>query len=1331
MTELHSTNNIRLNELFERSVDKYPHHIALICDDATLTYQELEWRTNQFAHYLSEIGITETDQVGIFLERSVESYIAILAILKTGATYVPIEIDYPDERVNFILSDMPFHSIITSLTQFNRHDQIQFPNILLIDDIKTELLQQPRVRLHLPPSKIDNPCYVIYTSGSTGKPKGVEISHQSICHYVTEASKLYQMTPQDRVYQGFSLAFDASMEELWMAFANGATLVACTSKDIRSGVGLIDFLNDQKITFFSTVPTLLSTLEGDLSLLRLLILGGEACRDSLVKKWSRPGLRIINTYGPTEATVIATYAECYPDKPVTIGKPLNGYEILILDKTLQPVKPGESGELCIGGVALANGYVNKPTITAEKFITNPNNNTQRLYRTGDLATINSEGNIEFLGRMDSQIKLRGFRIELDEIETVIMEYPAIKQGVVALKELGQPSLVAYLQPDDKTSFDLKQFKLFLERKLPYFMRPSIVEMVDSFPLLSSGKVDRHALPNPTNISPVENYIAPTTDLERQITTAWEDALEHQSLSIEHDFFYDFGGHSLTAAKIVSKLRGIPSLKNISILDIYENPTIKQLAKKFQDMPAQQTNNVQKTMKYKPSTISYSLCALGQVFGCLIQHAISAWQLLTVVICYAWVTTHLPIFSIQSLLVFLALFLGMPIASLAFTICAKWILVGRIKPGVYKLWGWFYLRWWLVERLQNNIFSAERLIGSPLVILYYRLLGAKIGKNCYIGTAGIAVHDVVTIGDNSSIGFDARLTGYVVEDGWLKIGTITIGNDCFVGARSVISINTILQNNSRLDDMSMLPVNRHIPANQFYSGSPATRTTCAVDHITNQSRAVKPKPSSKNFIYGLLHYFSLVFTMVIYFTCYLPALLIISHFHDETEYLFIIFMAAPVAAILFLGLYYISVSLCKKMLMAKITPGIYPLNSLHYLRQWTIVKMLDVNEIFIMADTLYFPYLLRFLGAKLGKRVEMGEAPHLIPDLITIQDEGFTASAVALAWPCVYQGVIKYAPVHVGKRGFVGNDSLLPLGTNLGDGGLLGCMSITPPNNQAANHHTAWLGSPAVFLPKRELFSGYSDEEKFTPSNWLVCTRLAIELIRIILPTSFTLLGLYNMLYVINILLANYSLTTIFLILPGIELLLLSGLVSAVVVLKWVLLGKLKPTTKPIWNIFIWKNDVVKYLENYFVSPHFTNFILGTPFAAILFRSLGAKIGKRVYIDSDDIGEYDLLTIGDDVCINSEAVIQTHLYEDRIFKMSTIQINDGCNIGVASIVLYSTVMEKNASLGNFSLMMKGEHLPENTHWYGIPAQPMNAAATVTPDVLSTVTLENPCLVEEIE
>lgn len=1311
---------MQLHHFFERTVDRYSSNIALICDNAFISYQELECRANQLAHYLKAHQISTGSIVGILLERSIECYIAILATLKVGAAYVPIEIDYPDERINYIFSDLPFDAVLTSSEQLTQK-KLAWPKTFALDALSDDISLHSTKRLTVPAEKHDPDalCYVIYTSGSTGKPKGVEIPQSSICHYVKEASELYDMQSTDRVYQGFSLAFDASLEELWMALANGAALIACTAKEVRSGLGLISFLQQHQVTVFSTVPTLLSALEGQLPDLRLLILGGETCPSSLVKSWSRDGLRIINTYGPTEATVIATYAECHSEKEVTIGKPLSGYEVLIVDEHLREVEAGKEGELCIGGLALARGYVNQPENTAEKFVLNPANQNQRLYRTGDLASRAENGDIRFAGRVDDQVKLRGFRIELNEIESVMMQYAGIKQAVVALQTLDQPTLVAYLVLDKNVSFDLSELKVFLRSNLPDYMVPALLEILESFPVLSSGKVNRKELPKPTLQKSERIYHAPKSELAKEIALVWENVLDYSQISVDADFFYDLGGHSLLAAKVISNLRKIPALKNISILDLYKNPTISQLEQKFHKLNANSSlnENLTNKTKYRAPQWKYYLCAVGQFFGCLLQYAVGTLQLLAIVLCYSWVTAEYSIISRESQLTFLALFLSMPIISLLITVGMKWMLLGRIKPGEYPLWGWFYYRWWLVQRLQKNLFLAKFLVGSPLANMYYRLLGAKIGKNCYLGTMQIATHDLLSIGDNSSIGTDSRLYGYVVEDGWLKIGTITIGNNCYIGSRAVVGLNSDIQDNAVLDEMSMLPEQGFIPQGSYYSGSPALPSALPADHPTRKKIAVEEPSMLENTVFAILHYLGIVFVMVMFYLCLIPGISLITYFYDHSRYLTTMFFAIPLGSILFLSLYYLCIVVCKKLIMDKVKPGQYPLKSFYYLRHWIIVKMLDGDEVSIMADTLYMPAFLRLLGAKLGKGVEMGEAPHIIPDLVTIAEGGFTASSVGLAWPTISNGVITFAPADIGRRGFVGNVSLLSGGKSIGDGALLGCLSVPPPGDKASKANSAWLGSPAVYLPKRELFVGFSDKDTFYPSKKLYCTRLIIEFLRIILPTAFSLIVLFNMLYVLDYMLSSYSWEITALVLPVSELFFTVCLFGVLVALKWLLLGKLKPLTKPIWDSFIWKNDVIEYSYNYYTNPHLTNKLLGTPFALWIHRCLGTKVGKRVFTDSAEFSEFDLITIGDDVCINAETIIQTHLYEDRIFKVSHVTINSGCNVGIGSIVLYNTVMEENSTLGSLSLLMKGECLPENTQWAGIPAQStaLNMTSYQVPEV----------------
>lgn len=1305
MQSMSRNNFIQLHHYFERSVDDFPSNIALICDNVILSFQELEFRANQLAHYLYQQNITNGSIVGILLERSIDCYVSILATLKVGAAYVPIEVDYPNERINYIFSDLPFNLILTSSQQAQK--SLSWPKTLVMDEIREQLCTQPTERLTVSQNRQHehNLCYVIYTSGSTGKPKGVEITHGSICHYVGVASELYEMTHNDRVCQGFSLAFDASLEELWMAFANGAALVACTEKEIRSGLGLVSFLKQHSVSVFSTVPTLLSTLEEQLPDLRLLILGGETCSSNLVKRWSRPGLKIMNTYGPTEATVITTFSECNSEKEITIGKPLPGYEVFLFDEHFHEVNDGEVGELCIGGPALARGYANRPENTFDKFILNPKNKNQRLYRTGDLALKDNNGDLHFIGRVDDQIKLRGFRIELNEIETVILGHDGINQAIVSLNTDDQPMLVAYLLLDKNKKFDLNAFKSFLRARLPDYMIPATIEILDSFPLLASGKVNRKDLPTPTKIQPNKTYKSPTTDLEKEIASIWEKALSCSHISLDADFFYDLGGHSLHAAKIISNLRKIPAFRNISILDLYKNPNIEQLVEKFTNASSenQYDEEISKRKKYIAPKWKYYLCALAQLFGIVFQYAVGSWQLLAVYVFYFWNSSEYSLSSKEDLLGLLAMFLFLPIISLTIPVLMKWLLLGRVKSGEYPLWGWFYFRWWFVHRLITSSFPYKNMAGTPLITIYYRLLGAKIGNNCHLGTKDIFIHDLINIGDNSSFGAESKLNGYIVEDGWLKIGFINVGKNCYIGSRSVIGLNTEIGDNAVLEEMTMLPDNTLIPQGLYYAGSPALPCSLPTDHVTRKKIQIEESTLLENTCFGILHYLGVVFLMCISMLCFLPGLSLVNYSYDHGNYFITIFFATPIAAILCLSMHYLGIIICKKLIMDKLKPGQYPLRSFYYLRYWIMLELIDTEHVSVMSDSLYLPMFLRLLGAKLGKSVEMGEAPLITPDLLTIEDGGFTASSVAIGWPQVHNDSVYFAPVNIGKKAFVGNVSFLPAGKTIGDGGLLGCLSITPSDNKAADSNSSWLGSPALFLPQRELFPGYSDEETYNPTKKLYYTRLVIEFIRIIIPTTFSLIILYNLIYVMDFMVSKCSLLFTALVLPVAELFIVAALIGVLVALKWILQGRLKPLAKPLWDIFIWKNDLVEFTYGYFMCPYFIDLALGTPFALLVPRCLGAKVGKHVFCDTNAIAEFDLISIGDNACINNHTLIQTHLYEDRIFKISNLTISSGCNIGVSSIILYNTLMEENSSLGSLSLLMKGERLPTNTTWSGVPAQ----------------------------
>ena len=546
-----------LHEIFERQADTTPDATAVVCGNRELTYAELDAAANRLARRLRLSGARPGAFVGILASRSELPIIGILACLKAGAAYVPIDPGYPADRVRHIAAELDLRLCLTDTDLYPRAaEMLGADRVFPIDD--------PARRTDIPPSRVTRSdsgvsptdlAYVIYTSGSTGRPKGVMTEHRHVSLFVDAFNKVCGTGYDDRVYQGFSLSFDGSVEEIWMAFSNGSTLVVPTADAPRFGDELGQYLSSLGITYFSTVPTMLATMAPSVLSLRTVVLSGEVCPPQLVSAWARPGLRILNVYGPTEATVNTTVFECRPGEPVTIGRPIDGYTVQIVDDSLRPVPIGVAGELIIIGDTLARGYFNEPGLTDDKFVSmtgqwtaNGAAPSQRCYRTGDLALWRDDGNLEFLGRADGQVKIRGYRVELSEIEAVLAEHPQIRSASVRLLQReGLQELAAYVVTKHKhVKIDRHELFSLLESRVPPYMMPGFLDVIDELPRTTSGKVDRRALPQPVCplVRVTEDAVRPRTASERLVAEVWAEVLGVTDVSATADFFLDLGGHSL-------------------------------------------------------------------------------------------------------------------------------------------------------------------------------------------------------------------------------------------------------------------------------------------------------------------------------------------------------------------------------------------------------------------------------------------------------------------------------------------------------------------------------------------------------------------------------------------------------------------------------------------------------------------------------------------------------------------------------------------------------------------------------------------------------------------
>jgi amino acid adenylation domain-containing protein len=577
-----------IHQLFEAQVTKTPDGIAVVCGAEQLTYQELNNRSNQLARYLQCKNIKSQELVGICIERSIEMLISILAVWKAGAAYVPLDPNYPSERLSFMMVDAQVAVLLTQPHLLTESSPQSLHTIVLESLLWSELAQisSGDLKLDIPSSNLAN---VIYTSGSTGVPKGVMVHHQGLHNLAQSQIKLFDLSSTSRVLQFASLNFDASSWEILMAIGSGGTLYVDSKNELLPGEDLFNYLQTQKITHVTLPPTALAVLPTKpLQDLSTIIVAGETCSPELIRQWS-PNRNFFNAYGPTEGTVCATIsAPLNGSQIATIGRPISNVQVYILDAQLHPLPIGIPGELYIGGHGVAQGYLNRPDLTVEKFIVDPFSDKPqaRLYKTGDLARYLADGNIEYLGRIDRQVKIRGFRIELGEIESAISNHPQVAQVTVIDREdkPGNKILVAYMVPQPAQVINTTEIRTFLKGRLPDYMLPAITVCLDELPVTPNGKIDRQALPVPDSTQlQSKQYVAPRNEVEEQLSSIWQEVLGIDQVGV-HDNFFELGGHSLLATQMMSQIRQTLGVE-VPLKKLFEASTIDDLALQIQGYQA--------------------------------------------------------------------------------------------------------------------------------------------------------------------------------------------------------------------------------------------------------------------------------------------------------------------------------------------------------------------------------------------------------------------------------------------------------------------------------------------------------------------------------------------------------------------------------------------------------------------------------------------------------------------------------------------------------------------------------------------------------------------------
>ncbi len=1292
-----------LADIFRTSAKNHANKTALIFLDKSVTYAELDRWSDAVADYLYQNGIKPGDPVGLWWPRGIELHVAVLGIVKAGASYVPLDREMPAERVETVLNEVGAKGYIS-----DEKLNLACPVFTVIPAPKSdELIYITRG------AAPDNWAYVLYTSGSTGKPKGIPIAHRQICHLVRAEQTVLEIRSEDNVYQGFSVSFDMWCEETWISYFAGATLWVADAATAKSIDELDEVLRTQRITVLHAVPSLLAVMEDDIPSLRIVNAGGEACTTQVLARWSVPSRQFYNSYGPTETTVTATLIALKPGDAITIGIPLPNYNLAVVDEQLNLLPVGERGELVVTGAGVCKGYINLPELTAQKFVQKPAGLSELpgdiLYRTGDAAIINPDGSIDFQGRFDDQIKLRGYRIELGEIENQLSNLPDIAAAAVAVKKdiNGQDHLAGYVVCDDPITMNQQHIRGELAKVLPAYMIPSVIMQLPEMPRLPSGKINRKALPVPAML--LENAVSITNEvidldapMGERVVAALRKFFPNRAIELKDDFFTDLGGHSLLAAAFVSRLRREANIPQASLKDIYQNRPLSNLVKFWESKPAPAAK-AKRVFNEIPNK-RYLLCGTAQTFSLLLFYALFAVQIFFPYLGYYIVVEekkNIP----YAITTALCLFCFIPPLFSFLTIAVKWLVIGKMKEGDYPLWGTYYFRWWFVKTMQR-LLPSQFLNGTPLYGAFLRKMGVKVAKDAQLAAFTIGAEDLVTIGSDVSISSQVILNNAYVEDGMLKLRSIHLGDHAYIGSSAIIAGGATIEAWGELQDLSLLQDGKTIKSGEIWQGSPAAlKEKKAIEDLPQPLHVSNGKRMQYTIIFSLS---LLIFPFVVLLPL-LPTIIIINNLDNSTpDYDFSYLLVTPSLALSYIIVFTLVTVVLTRVLQWGIKPGKYPIYSWFYVRKWFADQLMTLSLIVLhpIYATVYISLLFRALGAKVGRNTEISTASSVTHPLLEIGKGAFVADAVTLGESDVRGQQLILDKTVIGNNSFVGNSALIPQGYNLPGRMLIGVLSTPPTVEQMANEKARdWFGSPAIALPRRQASRTFATELTARPSPSKVLARSIVEFLRIILPETVILICSILFIAFTHDLLVSKPWWKITLLLPFYYLFFMGFPTFLVtVLLKWLSVGVYKPEQKPMWTSKVWRSEAVTSTYEALSVPFLLDFLKGTPWLPVMLRLLGVKTGKRVWMNTTDITEHDMVNIGDDTALNEDCGPQTHLFEDRVMKVGPVKIGKQCSIGARTIILYDSEIGDNVNIEALSLVMKGENLQSNSTWGGSPVRP---------------------------
>ena len=1279
----------------------------------TVTYSKLQLMSLAISDAVRDcVSATPETIVAILLPRDTENlYAAQLGVLNLGAAFTCLDPLFPDEHIRAVLIDSDAVVILTDAVGRERLASSKIAGSRIVLDVGTlsPATSQKNATPNIDPHSL---AYVIYTSGTTGKPKGVMIEHRSIANLVESDVTRFQLQPDDRVAQCSSPAYDSSLEETWLAFAAGATLVLLDDETIRLGPDLVSWLNHERITVFCPPPTLLRTTGCEdparaLPLLKLIYVGGEALPQDLADLWSQER-RLDNGYGPTECTVTVVRTQIFAGVPVTIGRPVEGHTAYILDDALCETVIGSEGELCISGIGLARGYRNRPEITAEKFITHPK--FGRIYRTGDLTRLTPSGDIEYLGRIDGQIKLRGYRVELAAIDSLLGQCEGVREAACRVQGNGASQIIVAhivaISPSQTPNHDA--LRTALTQSLPLYMVPARFAAIDGIPRTVAGKIDRARLPEINEHEARKRPIrSPRNAIERTLCDAFARAVNHSGeISLDDDFFMALGGDSLSAVGAICTLRKNPSTSHLSVRDIYEHRTAERLAQKLSqtvglpeifDAPRMRAG-----IRADDPTFASIVQALALLLYVIAAGAIVYVNLMYIVplslevIGVTWSIFLAPFFASLEIFIY-------AITMIALTLITKRILLGRIVASSTPVFSVQYLRHWIVQQCAGLI-PWGLIEGTVFYNSILRLLGAKIGKRVHIHRGVDIRHggwDLLTIGDDVTLAQESSVTLIDLRDGQFILAPITIGDRCTVDVRAGLGQYAEMQADSSLAPLSWLDDGARIPRGERWDGVPARKVSQNPPALSaTRGRPLKPTTHALLMI-GSRLVFGMMVTIPWLFLAWLLA--VGWSTFDTSIITAIIVVASPLCVIVALIAQALSLRL-----LGRTKPGAINRWSIEYISVWAKSQAVDSAGRWL-SGTLFWPTWLRLAGMRIGKGCEISTIIDVVPDTVTIGDTCFFADGIYFASPRVDRNVVFLGTTSIGDNTFIGNHAVISSGFAYSPDYFVGVSTVA--NAKVAHKETAWFGHPPMQLPRRDVVTA---DRTLThePSIIRYVNRFFWEALRFTLPIFPIALG-WCWWVAINESTSHFSPTiTALVIAPLATLAFAFIIIASIVIMKWTLLGRVRPGQHALWSCWCSRWDFLFVAWGFYARGTLEQ-LSGTLFLNAFLRLIGVRIGKRVVLGHGftQVVDPDMLSFGDDSTVTCN--FQAHSFEDRILKIDYIRIDNQATLGHHAVLFYGATIGAGALVKHHSVIMKNEQIESDAIYCGCPA-----VRTVSSDAVSS-------------